>query len=236
MKGYVDLEFGRSDGRHRRQRPAGRLGQPRGEPGRRQRAGGHPGLRPRPTSTRCSPRWSAAPSYLGKDADAAHFAARRRDRQGRVQRDASSTPTAGYYRGTGDRGYRQTHNVLAVAFGLTPDAATEQRVVDSIAADVRAKGVHLNTGVLGTKYLLPVLTDHGHADLAYDARGADDVPQLGLHDRQGRDLDVGALVARGPLARPLLPRHRRRLVLPRTSRASRPPRRPATATSRSPRR
>ncbi len=102
---------------------------------------------------------------LGKP-DAAHFAER-----AAVVKAAFNAAfldrTAGYYRGSGDRGYRQTHNVLAVAFGLTPDADTEQRVVDSIAADVRAKGDTLNTGVLGTKYLLPVLTDHGHADLAY---------------------------------------------------------------------
>ena len=42
----------------------------------------------------------------------------------------------------------------------------------------------------------------------------DRLPELGLHDRERRHHDVGALGARGPLARPLLPRHRRRLVLP----------------------
>ena len=117
--------------------------------------------------------------HLGKDADAARFAADAavvKDTFNRVFLDTDR----GLYRGNGDRGYRQTHNVLAVAFGLTPDAATEQRVVDSIAADVRAKGVHLNTGVLGTKYLLPVLTDHGHADLAEDLAVQTTYPSWGF--------------------------------------------------------
>ena len=105
-------------------------------------------------------------ALLGRSADEAHFAARAEQVKAAfnarfLDRDA------GLYRGTGDRGYRQTHNVLAVAFGLTPDPETEQRVVDGIAADVRRRGDTLNTGVLGTKYLLPVLTEHGHADVAH---------------------------------------------------------------------
>ena len=90
----------------------------------------------------------------------------------------------GYYQGSGDRGYRQTHNVLAVAFGLVPEAA-KQGVVDSIAADVRAKGDTLNTGVLGTKYLLPVLTQNGHADLAYTLATQTKYPSWGYMIENG---------------------------------------------------
>ena len=50
--------------------------------------------------------------------------------------------------------------------GWCPTPRPSSGVVDSIAADVHARGDTLNTGVLGTKYLLPVLTEHGHADLA----------------------------------------------------------------------
>ena len=124
------------------------------------------GSRPPPTCTRCSPAWSAARGCSDTTADAAHFAERAATVKAAFN-DRFLDRAAGLYRGSGDRGYRQTHNVLAVAFGLTPDAETEQRVVDGIAADVRQRGDTLNTGVLGTKYLLPVLTEHGHADLAY---------------------------------------------------------------------
>ena len=61
--------------------------------------------------------------------DAAHFAARAAVVKAAFNARFLDRDT-GYYRGSGDRGYRQTHNVLAVAFGLTPDAQTEQRVVD----------------------------------------------------------------------------------------------------------
>lgn len=72
---------------------------------------------------------------------------------------------AGVVRGDDDRGYRQSHNVLALAHGLI-DPSERQRVADSIAHDVVARGNHLNTGVLATKYLLPVLTEFGYADVA----------------------------------------------------------------------
>ena len=139
----------------------------------------------------------------------------RRDGQGGVQRRASWTATPGYYRGTGDRGYRQTHNVLARrvrARAGRGDGAARRRQHRRRRRARRA--TTLNTGVLGTKYLLPVLTEHGHADVAYALATQTGVPELGLHDRERRHDDVGALGARGALARPLLPRHRRRLVLP----------------------
>jgi len=61
--------------------------------------------------------------------------------------------------------YRQASNAVAVAWGLVPEGRA-QAVVDALAADVRARGDHLSTGAFGTKVLLPVLTAHGHGDLA----------------------------------------------------------------------
>jgi len=88
------------------------------------------------------------------------------------------------YRGEGDEGYRQTHNILALAFGLVPDAA-RQGVVNGLVADIRARGDHLNTGVLGTKYLLPTLTRHGHADLALRVATQTTFPSWGLWIERG---------------------------------------------------
>jgi alpha-L-rhamnosidase len=62
--------------------------------------------------------------------------------------------------------YDQTANVFGLAFGLAPDT-DEQAVADGLAADVEAKGDHLATGANGSKYILPVLTRYGYADLAY---------------------------------------------------------------------
>lgn len=164
MKAYVDLEFARSPGGIADSR-LGDWVSPEASP-----AGGNA-----PEDTRVSATaflyemlrtMRRIATLLGRDADAARFAAR-----AQAVREAFNAEFldrgAGIYRGHGDRGYRQTHNVLALAFDLAPDPATAQRVADGIAADVRAKGMHLNTGVLGTKYLLPVLTRYGHEDVAW---------------------------------------------------------------------
>jgi alpha-L-rhamnosidase len=73
---------------------------------------------------------------------------------------------AGVYRGDGDLGVRQTHQLLALGFELAPDAQ-RTRVADALVQAVHAHDDHLDTGALGTKLLLPVLTATGHAELAW---------------------------------------------------------------------
>jgi alpha-L-rhamnosidase len=72
----------------------------------------------------------------------------------------------GAYRTDKDPGYRQTSNAIPLAFGLVPGHAVDA-VVANLVADIRERGNHLNTGALGTSVLLPVLTAHGHADVAH---------------------------------------------------------------------
>jgi alpha-L-rhamnosidase len=72
----------------------------------------------------------------------------------------------GLYRTPGVDVYRQTPNILPLAFGLVPDEHV-QDVVANLVADIEARGTHLNTGVVGTRYLLPVLTAHEEIDTAY---------------------------------------------------------------------
>ncbi|WP_205474030.1 family 78 glycoside hydrolase catalytic domain [Nocardioides sp. SYSU D00038] len=64
-------------------------------------------------------------------------------------------------------GYRQTSNLLPLSLGIVPDEVRDT-VVANLVADIEARGGHLNTGALGTRLILPVLTDTGHADLAYE--------------------------------------------------------------------
>jgi alpha-L-rhamnosidase len=54
---------------------------------------------------------------------------------------------------------------VALAWGLVPPEH-EQAVLESVVADIQARGNHLNTGAIGTKEILPVLTDNGYGDLA----------------------------------------------------------------------
>jgi alpha-L-rhamnosidase len=62
--------------------------------------------------------------------------------------------------------YDQTANVFGLAFGLAPDS-DRQAIADGLAANVTAQGNHLSTGANGSKYILPMLTEFGQADLAY---------------------------------------------------------------------
>jgi alpha-L-rhamnosidase len=62
--------------------------------------------------------------------------------------------------------YDQTANVFGLAFGLAPDS-DRSAIANGLTADVRAKGNHLSTGANGSKFILPMLTEFGQADLAY---------------------------------------------------------------------
>lgn len=58
----------------------------------------------------------------------------------------------------------QTECVLAAHFHLAPDS---QKAADQLAGMVKNCGVKLQTGFVGTPYLLHVLSDFGYTDLAY---------------------------------------------------------------------
>lgn len=77
----------------------------------------------------------------------------------------------------------QASYVRALHFGLVPDGlrtAAAARLVELI----REAGTHLGTGLLSTADLLPVLADHGHADVAYEVLFQRTYPSwLGMLDR-----------------------------------------------------
>ena len=73
----------------------------------------------------------------------------------------------------------QTAQILPLAFGLVPDdrrAALAARLADDIA---KARGGHAYVGVLGARYVLPVLTETGHHDVAYAVATQTDEPSWG---------------------------------------------------------
>ncbi|WP_197289251.1 family 78 glycoside hydrolase catalytic domain [Saccharothrix sp. NRRL B-16348] len=112
---------------------------------------------------------------LGYPGDAATFANR-----AAAARTAFNTDylRSGTYRTASGARFLQTNNVLPVAFGITPEA-NRQAVVNAVAADVAARGDHLGTGVLGTKWLFRVLTQYGHLDTAYRAATQRTAPGYG---------------------------------------------------------
>ncbi len=75
-------------------------------------------------------------------------------------------------------GDTQTGYVLALNMGLIPDslrAAASEKLV----AKIEANRWHLSTGFLGTPYLLAVLVDTGHSDVAYRLLLNTDYPSWG---------------------------------------------------------
>lgn len=68
------------------------------------------------------------------------------------------------FRKTYSEYYTQTECVLAAHFGLAEDC---QKAADQLAEMVVASGIKLQTGFVGTPYLLHVLSNYGYAELAY---------------------------------------------------------------------
>jgi alpha-L-rhamnosidase len=69
----------------------------------------------------------------------------------------------------------QANLVRALAFGLAPDDL-RARAADDLVALVRSAGTHPGTGFLATPFLLPVLADSGHLDVAYELLFQDTEP------------------------------------------------------------
>jgi alpha-L-rhamnosidase len=61
----------------------------------------------------------------------------------------------------------QANLARALTFGLVDDQHREKVAADLVRL-IRAAGTHLGTGFLATPFLLPVLADHGYADVAYE--------------------------------------------------------------------
>jgi len=61
----------------------------------------------------------------------------------------------------------QTALVLSLHFGLL-ERAERKRALDMLVRDIKARNTHLTTGILGTPFLLPVLTAGGQLALAYE--------------------------------------------------------------------
>jgi alpha-L-rhamnosidase len=69
----------------------------------------------------------------------------------------------------------QTAYLLALAFDLVP-TDLRKAAAAHLVENIRALGWHLSTGFIGIRYLQPILTLTGHADVAYRLLLQDDYP------------------------------------------------------------
>lgn len=96
---------------------------------------------------------------LGKESEAGVCEEKAAKVQEAFQAKFWNTAIGGY--GSGN----QACNAIALYFRLVPDSL-RAGVVERLASDVRARGCHLTTGNLATKYLLEVLSTDGCGSLA----------------------------------------------------------------------
>ncbi len=76
----------------------------------------------------------------------------------------------------------QTEHVIAVRLGLAEDP---QKTADALAEMIVRDGTQIKTGFVGTPYLLHVLSDYGHADLAWKLLLRKEYPSWLFSVRQG---------------------------------------------------
>ncbi len=74
--------------------------------------------------------------------------------------------------------YRQTSNLLPLAFNLVPEEYKTE-VFTNLVNDIKCKGYHLDTGCIGTKFILPVLLDNGEIATAFNVLTGTTYPSWG---------------------------------------------------------
>ncbi len=82
--------------------------------------------------------------------------------------------------------YRQTSNLLPLAFGLVSDE-NKEKVLKNLADNFIGRGCRLDTGCTGTKYVLPVLFENGYSDIASNVMLQTAYPSWGYWIINGHD-------------------------------------------------
>ena len=112
---------------------------------------------------------------MGYDKQAEEFA-RIRDNAAAAFHREFYDPAAGSYGKYGS-------NVLALKIGVPEER--RERVVKALVDNIAEVNDHLDTGIVGTRYLFEVLCDNGHKDLAYKIINQRDFPSFGYWIEQG---------------------------------------------------
>ncbi len=123
---------------------------------------------------------------LGRQEEARDYAAR-----GEVIKDSFNREflADGEYRGRRfaplDRVPSQTSQVLPLALDMVPAEAKLSVIAALMRSVVEDQDYHLDTGIIGTRYLLDVLTDSGHGEAAFRIATQTSYPGWGYMIKEG---------------------------------------------------
>jgi alpha-L-rhamnosidase len=118
-------------------------------------------------------------ALLGKPEDAKDFNDQADRLEAAFNKKFFNQATATYSNGS------PTSSVLPLAFGMVP-AANRQSAVDALIAKTNNQDQgHIGTGLIGGQWLLQVLSDGGHADVAYEIASQTAYPSWGYMINQG---------------------------------------------------
>jgi alpha-L-rhamnosidase len=116
---------------------------------------------------------------LGKEPDAKLYG----DLAGRIKlafhREYFDLKSKNYANGT------QTANTLPLFLGLVPDADRAAVMANLFDNVIYKNSSHLTTGIIGTKYIMELLTSQGNPDLAYDIAVQTTYPSWGYMIENG---------------------------------------------------
>ncbi|MCX6142547.1 MAG: family 78 glycoside hydrolase catalytic domain [Ignavibacteriales bacterium] len=84
-----------------------------------------------------------------------------------------------------DRSPSQTSNALPLYLRMVPAEKKERVLGRLLHSIIEEQDYHLDTGILGTRYLLDVLTENGHADVAYKVASQRTYPGWGYMVEEG---------------------------------------------------
>lgn len=92
---------------------------------------------------------------------------------------------AGYWMSPVARSVDQTSNVLPLYLEMVPAEKKDAVLSKLLHSIINDHDYHLDTGIIGTRYLLDVLTDNGHADVAYRIATQQSYPGWGYMIAEG---------------------------------------------------
>jgi len=84
-----------------------------------------------------------------------------------------------------DRSPSQTSNVLPLYLKMVPEDQKESVLNRLLTSVVEEQDNHLDTGIIGTRYLLDVLTEHGYGEVAYKVATQRTYPGWGYMVEEG---------------------------------------------------